>query len=276
MTSRPPLLCIHNLSVQIGAVPIVRNVSFHVEEGEMMAIIGPNGAGKTTLLKTLLGLRADYQGRIELDGKAIHQYPHKERARWMAYVPQHHDFADFNTVEEFIWMGRYPYISVFQQPTDMDRISVGNALDLTHTNHLIHRTLDTLSGGEQQKVMIAAALAQQPKLLLLDEPATFLDPKNQLEIHRLLCKINRETGTTIVSITHDINSALQSSHRIIALKAGQIAFCGTPLQLAHADILTQIYEIPFHLLPVETSACPLVIPTLASHQTETSSEGPVP
>lgn len=260
MTPHSPLLSVHNLSVHIGDVPIVRDVSFQVSDGEILAIIGPNGAGKTTLLKTLLGFRSGYTGRIVLNDRPIETYSAKERARWMAYVPQQHEFADFSTVEEFIRMGRYPHLSLFRQSTEADHQAVQTAMALTHTEALAHRMLDTLSGGEQQKVLIAAALAQQPKLLLLDEPATFLDPKNQVEIHRLLKQINWDTGTTVVAITHDINSALQSSDRILALKAGRVAFWGTPAELVQPDLLDMIYDIPFDRIPISDTRCPLIFP----------------
>lgn len=258
------LLHVRNLSVSIGAVRILRDVSFSVAQGESIAIIGPNGAGKTTLIKTLLGLRTEYQGQIDLLDAPLTNYSAKERARWMAYVPQNHDFADFSTAEEFIWMGRYPYLSVFRQPVEGDHQAVQAALEMTGTLPLANRTLATLSGGEQQKVLIAAALAQQPKMLLLDEPSTFLDPKNQVEVQALLCKINRETGTTLLSITHDINSALHASTRIIGLRSGEIVFDGNPQALANEVVLAEIYGAAFRLIDDPQADCPVVVPAMAS------------
>ena len=260
------LLHVRNLSVSIGATRILRDVSFSVVQGESIAIIGPNGAGKTTLIKTILGLKTEYRGQIELLGLSLSSYSARERARWMAYVPQNHDFADFSTVSEFIWMGRYPYLSVFRQPVDGDHQAVQAALEMTGTLAQANRTLATLSGGEQQKVLIAAALAQQPKMLLLDEPSTFLDPKNQVEVQALLCKINRETGTTLLSITHDINSALQASTRILGLKAGEIVFDGNPQALANEAVLAEIYGAAFRLIDDPKTGCPVVIPTMVASE----------
>lgn len=257
------LLNVRNLSLSIGAAHILRDVSVTVQQGESISIIGPNGAGKTTLLKTLLGLNTAYEGQVELRGKPLASYGARERAQWMGYVPQHHDFADFSTVEEFIWMGRYPYMSVFRQPTAGDHQAVQTAMRLTDIDHLASRTLQTLSGGEQQKVLIAAALAQQPKALLLDEPATFLDPRNQIEIQRLLCKINRETATTIIAVTHDINNALHASNRIVALKAGQVVFDGPPAALADESVLFAIYQTRFRLISDALTGDVLVTPAMA-------------
>jgi ABC-type cobalamin/Fe3+-siderophores transport system ATPase subunit len=262
------LLSAHNLSVSIKGTRIVRNVSLRIEEGEAISLIGPNGAGKTTLLKTLLGLHQEYDGEIDLLGKPLGAYSVRERARWMAYVPQMHDFSDFCTVEEFIEMGRYPYLALFRQPQAGDHQAVQMALRLTDTQHMAGRVLQTLSGGEQQKVMIAAALAQQPTLLLLDEPVTFLDPKNQVEIQKLLCKINRETGTTILSVTHDINSALQTSSRIIGLRAGEIVFNDTPTVLANEQSLETIYDAKFRLLIDPQTNQSVVIPAMGQDDKE--------
>lgn len=257
------LLNVRNLSVHISSAHILRDVTLAIEQGESISIIGPNGAGKTTLLKVLLGLNAHYQGQVELLGKPLASYTVKERAQWMGYVPQHHDFADFSTVEEFIWMGRYPYMSVFRQPKEDDHQAVQAAMQLTEIQHMAGRILQTLSGGEQQKVLIAAALAQQPKALLLDEPATFLDPRNQIEIQRLLGKINRETGTTIIAVTHDINSALHASSRIVALKSGQVTFDGPPASLANEAVLFDIYQTRFRLITDAISGDVLIAPALA-------------
>lgn len=264
------LLNVRDLSITIGSARILRGVSLAISQGEFVSIIGPNGAGKTTLLKTLLGLKSDYEGQVELLDRPLSSYPSRERAQWMGYVPQHHDFTDFSTVEEFIWMGRYPYISVFRQPVQADQDAVSNALHLTEIQHLADRALQTLSGGEQQKVLIAAALAQQPKALLLDEPATFLDPRNQIEIQRLLCKINRETGTTVIAITHDINSALHASQRIIALKAGEVVFDGSPKALANESVLFSIYQTHFRLIADPVCGDMVVVPAMADQEGSSS------
>lgn len=240
-----PLLHVENLSVRFNQTEILKQVSFALDTGEYLAIIGPNGAGKTTLVKTILGLNPDYTGQIFLRGKPLADFAPKEKARNLAYVPQVQDVGEFHRVQDFIRMGRYPYLTAIRSPDAEDHAIVENAMRQTDTLSLSERFVHTLSGGERQKVMIAAALAQQPDILLLDEPATFLDPKNQIEIQRLLRQINRDTGTTIIAITHDLNSALHDATRVLGLKQGQIQLDGRPKDILTPDNLMTLFDAPF-------------------------------
>lgn len=240
-----PLLHVENLSVRFNQTEILKQVSFALAAGEYLAIIGPNGAGKTTLVKTILGLNPDYTGQIFLRGKPLKDFAPKEKARNLAYVPQVQDVGEFHRVREFILMGRYPYLNAMSPPDSEDLAIVDTVMCQTHTQDLAERFVHTLSGGERQKVMIAAALAQQPDILLLDEPATFLDPKNQIEIQRLLRQINQETGTTVIAITHDLNSALHDASRVLGLKQGQIQLDGAPQDILTPDNLMTLFDAPF-------------------------------
>lgn len=249
MTNPPqPLLSVDCLSVRFSHTDILREVSFSLSGGEFLAIIGPNGAGKTTLIKTILGFNPDYTGHVALAGKPLAQYTSREKARRVAYVPQTHELGEFHRVREFILMGRYPYLSALRPPEAEDHAVVEASLKQTDTLHLADRLVDTLSGGERQKVMIAAALAQQPEILILDEPATFLDPKNQMEVQRLLRQINRDLGTTIIAITHDLNSVLHDASRVIGLKQGQVLLDGPPGQYLTPTTLLQLFDAPFLML----------------------------
>lgn len=263
--SAPPLLNIKNLSVRFNQTDILRSVSFILNRGEFLAVIGPNGAGKTTLIKTILGLNPDYTGQMELDGQSLAKFKPKEKARRLAYVPQTQEMGEFHRVWDFVLMGRYPYLNAIRPPQAEDKAVVDEALRQTGTSSLARRLVLTLSGGERQKVMIAAALAQQPEILILDEPATFLDPKNQLEIQGLLRHINASQGVAIVSITHDMNSALHDASRVLGLKAGQVKLDGPPTEMLTPAGLWALFEAPFRSLAVEGSAQQWLVPDLSVH-----------
>ena len=237
---------------------ILSDVGFEVEEGRHLAIIGPNGAGKTTLLKCLLRILGDWSGRITVAGRELSAYSQRELARVMSYVPQPGGASFPFTVREFVSMGRYPHLSPFSSLKAEDRASIDRALELTGMTAFAGRLMSTLSGGERQEVLIAAALAQDARIMLLDEPTTFLDYRHQVEIRRILRQI-REAGTTVVSVTHDVNSALETSDAILALREGRVAYAGPADGIADPDRLREIYGIGFHTAPHPAGGRPLVV-----------------
>jgi len=254
------LLSVQNLKVHREGKPILQDISVEVSEGDTIAIIGPNGAGKSTLFKTLMGLVPVAGGEIDLLGKPLKHYSNRQRAQIIAYVPQAPEHGMGCSVEDFILMGRYPYLSSFSQPGPNDRRIMEESFVLSGTSALRHRIMDSLSGGERQKVMLAGCLAQQPKIMLLDEPASYLDPRNELEIQALLQRINQETGMAMVTVSHHLNSILRYSKTIVGIKEGQLRFCGTPEQLLRSDALTQIYETHFQQIPAPDGGLPVLIP----------------
>jgi iron complex transport system ATP-binding protein len=254
-----PAIHIRGLGVTIDATPILAGVSFEVSTGEFVTIIGPNGAGKTTLIKCLDRIVDHHTGAIQLNGRPLAGYRRRELARVIAYVPQAGTGSIPFSVREFVMMGRYPHLSPFSLFKATDEKIVDAAMHLTGTEQFAQRQMNTLSGGERQKVFIAAALTQEATILLLDEPTTFLDPRHQADIHQRLRRINREWGVTIVAVTHDINAAARLSDRIIALKKGQVAFCGAPAELMAGDALARIYEARFLFVPHPQGGAPVVI-----------------
>lgn len=232
-------------SFSINNKAILKDISFSVKEGEYISIVGPNGAGKTTLLKCLDRIYKGGSGDIRIAGKPLGKYSQKELAQKLSYVPQADGRILPFTVYEFVMMGRYPHLNPFSSPGKRDEDAVRNALEITGISEFSERLLPTLSGGERQKVFIAAALAQGAKVLLLDEPTTFLDPKHQTDVHRLLEHANREHGFTVLSVTHDINNAILTSRRILALKDGAVVFCGLADKFMNNEILNKIYEKSF-------------------------------
>jgi iron complex transport system ATP-binding protein len=190
-----------SISCSIGSKLILDSVSFDVNKGEFVALIGPNGAGKTTLLKCLMKILPVDCGSVLLDGKALRSFSQKRLASYVAYVPQADSRYLPFTVEEFVMTGRYPHLSPFTACSGTDRAAVKEAMERTETGILASRHMSGLSGGERQLVMIAAALAQGAQIMLLDEPAAFLDPGHESSVMKLLREINTVAGTTVLMVS---------------------------------------------------------------------------
>ncbi len=259
-----PAIDVSGFSFALGGKAILRGVSFQVRPGEYLSVVGPNGAGKTTLLKCLDRIYHGGQGRIEVFGKPLASYTQRRLARRLSYVPQADGRVFPFTVEQFVLMGRYPYLSPFSSIGGEDRRVVWEAMRRTGTECFAGRMLDTLSGGERQKVYVAAALAQGADVLLLDEPTTFLDYRHQAEVRDLLADLHRNDGATIVAVTHDVNWAALDSDRIVALRDGQVVFTGPPGEIMRADMLEAIYGTSFLLTSHPQTATPMIAPHLPS------------
>ncbi|MHC4401955.1 MAG: ABC transporter ATP-binding protein [Planctomycetota bacterium] len=261
MTPNAPdaVIQIRNFSFRFGRKEVLADVSFSVRQGEYLSIVGPNGAGKTTLVKCLDRMLTGGSGRVDVFGRPLASYRQKELARLLSYVPQADGRVFPFTVEQFVSMGRYPYVSPFSSMSRSDRRAIRDALEQTGTAHFADRLVHTLSGGERQKVYIAAALAQQAKVLLLDEPTTFLDYRHQAEIRELLAEVNG-SGVTIVAVTHDVNRAVLDSHRIVALCEGAVVFCGAPREIMSREVLEKVYGTSFLLVNHPQAALPVIVP----------------
>lgn len=210
-----------NLSFGYDRGLTLNNLSFNASEGEMIAVIGPNGSGKTTLLKLLLGLLQPSGGTIALFNAPISSYSPKERAKQIAYVSQQPSSSFPLTVLELVALGRYPYAPRFGL-TAVDRSAVEDALERTHCKHLSERYFSTLSGGEQQKVLIARAIAQSAHVLLLDEPTLHLDLRYQLQILAALKELCTRKRITVITVLHDINLVSMFADKAILLRAGEL------------------------------------------------------
>jgi len=225
-----------------------------------LVLVGANGAGKTTLLRSIAGLLHPKTGTVEVFGKPLRSYRRKELAARVAYVPQVDGRSAPFTVEQFVLLGRYPHLRPLSGPTACDLKAVQRALELTGTVHLRDRRLEALSGGEAQKVFIAACLAQEAPCLLLDEPTTFLDYRHQVEILRLLSDLNCSEGVTVIAATHDLGCALQVSQRALALHSGRIVFDGPAEELAREELLQEIYETAFCVVRHPVTGKPVPLP----------------
>ncbi len=254
------IIRVSDFSFRLGKKQILRDVSFSVSRGQYVSIVGPNGAGKTTLLKCIDRILIGGTGRIEIAGRPLESYRQKELARLISYVPQADGRVFPFTVEQFVLMGRYPHLSPFSSIGREDRQAVAHAMELTDTRQFAERQLDTLSGGERQKVYVAAALAQGADILLLDEPTTFLDYRRQAEIRDLLVRVNAESGVAVLAVTHDVNIAALESHRIVALREGEVVFSDTPEALMTPEVLRRIYGTSLVLVDHPQAPLPVVVP----------------
>jgi iron complex transport system ATP-binding protein len=209
-------------------IPTLTDVSFQVQKGEFLSFVGPNGSGKTTLLRLLDRIFLPHAGSILLGEKNLSSYTRAELAKRMAFVPQDTAIQFPFTVMEIVLMGRSPHSRGSMFESERDREIAQKMLEITDTQAFAHQPITMLSGGERQRVFIARALAQQPEILLMDEPNAHLDIAHQLEIFAIIKKLNRETGLTVVSVSHDLNLAASFSDKIGILVCGTIAAMGTP------------------------------------------------
>jgi iron complex transport system ATP-binding protein len=232
---------VRNLYLSYRHTPILENISLKVEPGEFFMIIGPNGAGKTTLLKVIANLIASGKGNIEILGKPLPGYSKRQLAQVTAMVPQQVT-TDFPfTVAETVLMGRSPHIGLLAIEGKEDVAIARQAMEFTDVANLADRKLDQVSGGERQRVIIARAICQQTKIILLDEPTAALDPSHQLKIMDLMERLRKERQTTVIMVSHDLNLAAMYGHRLLLLKEGKIEKIGTPEEVLTQDQLTSSY-----------------------------------
>jgi iron complex transport system ATP-binding protein len=225
----------------------LEQLSFHVAVGEILGIVGPNGSGKSSLLKLLAGLLSPHRGTILLGGQQARRLSQLNIARLVAVVPQEYVQIFPFTVAETVLMGRFPhrksrFWSVgFGDDTEVDLVRAHEAMSETDVLSLADRLVSDLSGGERQRVIIARALAQEPKILLLDEPTAFLDINHQIEICSLIGRLRAERQLTVVLVSHDLNVASQNCDRVLMLKEGKLCRIGSPDETIRPDVLRIVY-----------------------------------
>jgi ABC-type cobalamin/Fe3+-siderophores transport system ATPase subunit len=260
------LIGVKDISVTIDDNAIVDNVSFDVGERQRWAIIGRNGAGKSTLVRAMARLQPVSHGDITVDGRNIREIGPRELATLIAYVPQAQGRIIPYRVRDYVLMGRFAYQGLFALPGREDRRSAQAALDMTDTAHLAERTMDTLSGGELQRVLLAGAVSQHARVLLLDEPTTYLDPLHCRSIQRALRRVHEEAGASLVTITHDVNSALTEYTHVLALVDGGAYFRGTIAELRERaeELLREVYGMPFEIVRTPGGARTFVVPSEAA------------
>ena len=241
---------------------VLHNVGISVRAGEMVGLIGPNGSGKTTLIKLASGVLKPRQGEINLDGNNLGLLGRKNVARSVAVVPQQFHIPFAFTVREVVMLGRIPFIKALAGETGADREAVSMAMKVVDVGELAERRFDELSGGERQKVILAMALAQQPKLLLLDEPTLHLDIAHQIEILELAKSLNVEQGITVLAAMHDLNLAALYFDRLVVLKEGRILADGTPTEVLTEEMIEKVFaaSVRVEMHPVTGAPHIIVMP----------------
>ncbi|GAB7056973.1 MULTISPECIES: ABC transporter ATP-binding protein [unclassified Paenibacillus] len=250
---------VEEVSKAFGAREVLRGVRFRVKPGEWFGILGPNGSGKSTLLHLITGLEPATAGNVRLDGKPVASCSRKALARQIAVLEQDALPPLGFTVQEVIEMGRYPYQNWLGDETADAAALVERIIAWLKLDSLRERTIDHLSGGERQRVALGKAMAQEPKLLLLDEPTTFLDIGYQVEMMDMVRKWQQEWGMTVISVLHDLNLAAQYCDRLLLLHEGATAGIGTAEEVLRADLLEQVYGTRPHILAHPDSGVPQIL-----------------
>ena len=234
-------------AIQFGYVPsapVLRDVSVDVEAGEVVCVLGPNGAGKSTLLKSLAGLLAPEEGAVSLDGEDLSRLDARRRAQRVAVVPQWLARVPEIRVGDFVLGGRYGHLDRWRRASAQDHASVRTSLEAAKIGDLAERSLPTLSGGQRRRAMVARALAQEARFLLVDEPTSELDPEHQLAIFGLLREL-ASSGHGVLVVTHDLNLASQFADRLVLLASGRVVVEGAPEAVLRDEILADVYAAPF-------------------------------
>lgn len=241
------LLRISNLHYAIDKIPILTDINLDLHAGEFVGLIGANGAGKTTLLKVISGLWPGATGEINLIDRPLSTYSTREIAQIVAHVPQsiHVDFAF--SARDVVLMGRSPHLRRFDLESAHDRTIAERAMQITQTTHLTDRLIHTLSGGEQQRIVIARALTQEPRILLLDEPTSNLDIKHQMGVLRMVESLAQESQLGVIAAIHDLGMAARFCTRLVMLTRGRVAADGTPEEVLTPERLAQVFEIDAHI-----------------------------
>ncbi|WP_413377714.1 ABC transporter ATP-binding protein [Alkalihalobacillus sp. 1P02AB] len=251
-------ICAKQMNVHIGSFTL-NNINVEIPKGKMTAIVGPNGSGKSTFLKVISRLVKPEFGEVMIEQKELDAYKAREFAQTLAMMPQSKQTLPNLTVKELIQYGRSPYKRFFEHQANIeDQEIVEWAMAITGTAKHKERFFHTLSGGEQQKVRIALALAQKTNILLLDEPTTFLDITHQLEVMELLEEVNVNHGMTIVMVLHELQQAAAYCHHLIAMQKGRVVSTGPPIEMLTPLFLKEIYQIEAKIIYEDNY--PLIVP----------------
>ncbi len=232
---------LRGVGMRYGEVWVLREASLKLAAGEITAIVGPNGAGKSTLVGIMAGLRPRHAGRCLFEGVEVSRWARRAFARRVSFVPQSFSLQFPFTAEQVVMMGRTPYCDGLFESSE-DREAVERAMEITDTLAFRSRDFRSLSGGERQRVVLASALAQSPRALLVDEPTTFLDLKHQVSIYRILRQLARE-GLLVVVVTHDLNLAAAYTDRVVTLAAGRLTSDGPPAQVLTAAAIREVFGV---------------------------------
>ncbi len=227
-----------------GEAWALKGIDLEVRPGEILGILGPNGSGKSTLLKLMDGIFPPLEGEIRFNGTRLSRMKRAGVARAIAMVAQENYFQFPFTALEVVLMGRFPHLRGLQFEGDRDLRVALDALAVTDALDLAERPIHELSGGEKQRILLARALAQEPRVILLDEPTSFLDLKYKRDIFRLIASLSREKGLSVVLVSHDIDLSAQYCERLVLLREGEIFISGAPGRVVTSETVTRVYDCP--------------------------------
>lgn len=253
------------VTLAYGARTVVDGLSLDLAPGRITAIVGANGCGKSTLLRALARLLRPAAGQVVLDGSALATRSTKEIARTLGLLPQSPVAPEGIAVADLVGRGRHPHQRLLARWSPRDYEVVAEALDATGIADLADRSVDELSGGQRQRVWIAMALAQETDILLLDEPTTFLDVAHQIDVLDLLADLNRDRGTTIVMVLHDLNLAARYADELVAVREGRIHALGAPETIVTDSLVREVFGLECCVIPDPLTGKPLVLPSGRHH-----------
>ncbi len=254
------MLNIDGLTVNYGKRRVLHGASLRVNSGEVLALIGPNGSGKSTLIRAVSGVIPIDSGTVQVDGRALADLSTMERARYLAVVPQARNMPPAFSVYETILLGRTPYLGWLGRAGEHDHERVRYALERTQLAPLADRMVGELSGGEQQRVLLGRALAQDTPVLLLDEPTTHLDLQHREGLVHLVRELALSRELAVLMVLHDLNLASLYADRVSLLVDGEIQAAGTPSEVLTEERLSQVYHVPVHIIPHPQYGNPLILP----------------
>jgi iron complex transport system ATP-binding protein len=258
-------LAAEGVTLGYGDRTIVDSLNLQIPPGRVTTIVGANACGKSTLLKAMARLLAPSAGQVLLDGKAIHRMPTRQVARVLGLLPQSPIAPEGIAVSDLVSRGRHPHQGALSRWTSADDAAVARALEATDVTHLADRPVDELSGGQRQRVWIAMALAQETDVLLLDEPTTFLDISHQVDVLDLLTDLNRERGTTVAMVLHDLNLAARYADHLVAMAQGEVVAAGDPADVLTEDTVRRVFGLDSRVVPDPLTGRPMVIPIGRHH-----------
>lgn len=254
------------LSLAYDGREVIGGLDLTIPGGEVTVIVGANACGKSTLLRGVARLLRPSAGVVRLDGRDISAYPAKEFARVVGILPQSPIAPEGITVADLIGRGRHPHQGLFRQWSSTDGAVVAEAMRVTSTAELAHRRVEELSGGQRQRVWIAMALAQDPDILLLDEPTTFLDVTHQIEVLDLLADLNRTRRSTIVMVLHDLNLAARYADHLVVMAGGAVVATGVPSEVLTAELVQRAFGLESQIIADPVCGSPMVIPIGRFHR----------
>ncbi len=252
-------LSLDKVAFRFGEKPILNGISLDLPRGSFLGLVGPNGSGKTTLLRLAAGLLKPAGGRVLLDGVPMQGMSRKQIARRLALLPQSPGLPAAFTVQELVLMGRTPFQGFLGRENAHDRAVADKAMEMARCDQLADRKIDELSGGERQRVLMARALAQEPEILLLDEPTTHMDLEYQIAVTELVADLVKD-GLTVLGVFHDLNLAACYCTHLAVLSQGRLVATGTPSEVLTSQLLSQVFKVELCLTPHPDGEVPAVLP----------------